>query len=287
MFGQQNRFFTLIGGVALIALPHINAIGQEAESAADQRMQLMQTRALAIKFDSDVDGFPESLSPKPLFRYDDVTRGYVDGAIWRLGDHGRPRVIISTELHRNFFGAGPKIIYEFLSLTDQTFQAGSKDFTRWMPDGSESTMKTIKQTPTPAQSPVRRLQQMRVIANRFSAMQIVEGQKIQLRRLPQPIGRYDESKQPNDDELNEEPDATGSDESQIDGAIFVFASGRMPGLLLMIESDGKKWQYGVGRLSRPSELVVSLDGDQVWARVPTSRSWSSPFTSTNAPAKVP
>lgn len=265
-----------VGAIILFFAQHAGA----QDDVAGQRMKLMHERAMAIEFDGEEDGFPTALSPTPLFRYDDVTRGYVDGAVWRLGKHGRPAVIITTELHKNFFGDGPKIIYEFLSMTDQTFLARSKDFPGWMPDGSEVMLTPIKNAPVPADTEVRRIQQMKILVKRFSAMQKVDGQKIMLRRLPQPIGRYGA------EQIEGESEQLPA-EMSTDGAIFVFASGRMPGLLLLIESDGENWFYGVGRLSRPSELVVLLDGLEVWSRVPSSRSWSRPYTSCNATAKVP
>ena len=279
LVGVHARWAVVLLGVALVS------VASAQENVADQRMKLMQERATAIKFDGETDDFPTALSPTPLFRYDDVTRGYVDGAVWRLGERGRPAVIITTELHKNFFGDGPKIIYEFLSLTDETFVARSGDFPGWMPQGSEMTLNLIKGAPVPAETSIRRLQQMKLIAKRFTARQNVERQRISLRRLPQPIGRYGGAALDTNNESSEESSALDAEHPE--GAMFVFASGRMPGLLLLIENDGKSWFYGVGRLSRPSELVVSLDGLDVWSRVPSSRSWSRPYTSTNATAKVP
>jgi hypothetical protein len=65
-----------------------------------KRYQLMQNRMLAAKVSSSEAGFPEKFAEKPIFRYTDPARSYVAAAVWKLGDTGRPRAIITTELHR-------------------------------------------------------------------------------------------------------------------------------------------------------------------------------------------
>ena len=131
-------------------------------------------------------------------------------------------------------------------------------------------MRPIAEAPPPAESRVKRMVQKKQLAQRFSASQEVEGQYLKLRWLPRPIDRY-----------------VPNDEDRADGAIFVFASGRMPGMILLIESDGTKWYFGVGRLSRPSQLIVELDGVEVWRRRPSPRSWTAPYTSTYTSVRVP
>ena len=86
----------------------------ETPSIENQRMEVMRTRALAMRF-RGIDGMPKSLEAEPLFRYDDVPRGYVDGAVWRWGEQGRPQAIVTTELHPRYLGSGPRIVYDFLS----------------------------------------------------------------------------------------------------------------------------------------------------------------------------
>src|SRR4051812_945431 len=100
------------------------AFDEPADSAglAQQRLAVMRTRAEALQFASTEPVFPKQLESRPLFRYEDQTRGYVDGAVWRLGARGRPLAIVTTELHPNYLGAGPCVVYDFLSLSDQTFQ---------------------------------------------------------------------------------------------------------------------------------------------------------------------
>lgn len=122
---------------------------------------------------------------------------------------------------------------------------------------------------------------MKQLARRFSAVQTVtetgtENERLVLRLLPRNIDRY---------VLTNEEEASRSTES--DGAIFLFVAGRMPGVILLLETDGAKWRFGVGRLSAPSTLIVSLDDRPVW-KVPRSTGGSSnSYYATNAPAILP
>ena len=73
------------------------------------------------------------------------------------------------------------------------------------------------------------------------------------------------------------------------GAIFLFANGRNPAVLLVVETDGNEWQYGIGRLSMPSTLEMKLDESVVWTgpRFPSSPGWSEPYTASNSTAQFP
>ena len=85
-----------------------------------QRLQLMEKRIAAITVTSDEEGFPKTFNAKPVFRYTDPARSYVAAAVWKLGESGRPKAIVTTELHRQFFGRSI-ISCEYLSLTQTPF----------------------------------------------------------------------------------------------------------------------------------------------------------------------
>jgi hypothetical protein len=214
----------------------------------------------------------------PLFRYDDETRGYVDGTVWRLGEKGRPLAIITAELHPNYLNSGPKVVYDFLSLTDRPFTARSADIPGWSPGRSAVAMMPLPRAPEPSPVAARRLTQLKEQARRFSGTQEVqetgdlEKTFVHLRLMPREIDRYVPA-------LHE----------LADGAIFLFANGRNPALLLVVETDGKEWQYGIGRLSMPSTLEMKLDNAVVWSqpRIPSSPGWSEPYNASNSPADFP
>jgi hypothetical protein len=246
--------------VSLLFFP--SQVYAEPSDVEEARMELMRTRASSIRFRwPDVERSPSSLQPQPLFRYDDVPRGYVDGSVWRLGQSGRPLAIITTELNPKYLGTSPRVVYDFLSLSEHAFSATSDDVS-WTPSGSAVTMQPLTMAPKPAETASKRLFQMKRIMQGFSARQVVseenpETTKLSLRLLPRPIDRY-----------------VNSQSARSDGAVFLFVAGRMPGVIVFLETDGKKWQYGVGRLSAPSTLTVSIDGENVWI-VPPKRSEAS------------
>ncbi|MEK6262672.1 MAG: hypothetical protein AABP62_29090 [Planctomycetota bacterium] len=247
----------------------------EKSDLAERRLQVMKARAEAIRFSSSNATVPKQLQPMPLFRYEDQTRGYVDGAVWRLGEQGRPLAVITTELHPNYLGEGPRIIYDFLSLTERPFTAKSPDVSGWSPRGSAATLQRLPDAPPPANAPAARLGQMKQLARRFTATQeVTELDKsfVHLRLLPREVDRYS-------------PDAN----AESDGALFLFVNGRNPGVVLLLETNGQEWTYGVGRLSAPSALILRLDDTIVWKepRASGSLTWSSPYTATNAAATFP
>lgn len=265
----------LAGAFALIAVcAFAGAVAEDPDGLADRRLDLMRSRIEQIQFRATPKGFPQTLEPEPLFRYDDLARRYVDGTVWRLGKEGRPLAIITAELTPDYYGAGPRIVYDFLSLTEVPFRATSTDVPGWTPGGSAVTTQRLPDGPPPAPSSTRRLFQMKQLAARFAATQEVDGEHLKLRLLPRPIDRYT-------------PDAQNANRDNADAAIFLFVAGRMPGVLLVLETDGRTWQYGLGRLSGPSELTVTLDGNPVW-KVPVSGyQWTQPYTASNSPAVIP
>lgn len=240
------------------------------ESTVEQeRLKTMKSHVMDIRFYAKGTDFPRQLQDQPLFRYDDLTRGYVDGTVWRLGESGRPKAIVTSELHPSY-GGQPRIVCDYLSLSEQPFLADVITGTTWMPKGSAAKMEAIPNGPPLNANKTLRLFQLKKMAERFSAHQTVEGQELELRLLPRHIDRYQPAE---------------SDDS--DAAIFLFVSGRNPGIVLLIEAIDSTWHYGIGRLSGPSTLTVSLDGTPVWSVEPSQYVWTAPYTAANYPIVVP
>ena len=242
-------------------------------SLEEQRMDLMRSHATDIQFATSDKQLPKQVQAEPLFRYDDVPRGYLDGAVWRWGDGGRPLAIVTTELHPRYLGSGPRIVYDFLSLSDFSFSAISDD-SSWRPSTTAVQMKDLPDQQPPAETAAQRLFQMKRIMRRFSADQVISleppQRKLSLRLLPRPIDRY---------QTNSDP--------RSDGATFLFVAGRMPGVIVFLDTNGKTWTYGVGRLSAPSTLRVSIDNENVYSVDPDTGSWNSGYTASNSPVKIP
>jgi hypothetical protein len=268
-----------VAAMLIVALPPsiVSADDQPKTETplAEARLDLMRSRAQNIAFASREPGFPARLEPTPLFRYDDETRGYVDGTVWRLGKEGRPLAIITTELHPRYLNAGSSVVYDFLSLTERPFTAKSQDVTGWSPRGSAVSFQPLPGAPPASAVTTSRLSQLKQQSRRFTATQEVSELDItfvHLRLLPREIDRYVPDAQP-----------------QSDGAIFLLVNGRNPALVLLLETDEGGWRYGIGRLSAPSTLTVRLDDAIVWSQPPASGSlgWANPYTASNSPATFP
>ena len=61
--------------------------GDEKANVARQRLEIMTAHIKSIVISSTDATIPKQMQPTPLFRYDDQTRGYVDGTVWRLPWH--------------------------------------------------------------------------------------------------------------------------------------------------------------------------------------------------------
>jgi hypothetical protein len=131
----------LLGVIAVfVALFTLSFAEDEPTDLAAQRMGVMKAHIETARISSHDPELPRAMHPTPLFRYDDETRGYVDGTVWRLGETGRPLAIVTTELHPDYLGGGPRMVYDLLSLTERRFTFRSKDIVNWSPTGSAVTM---------------------------------------------------------------------------------------------------------------------------------------------------
>jgi hypothetical protein len=240
------------------------------EALAMRRFELMQKRVAAGKVESGEPGFPHAFAPEPIFRYSDPTRGFVAGAVWKLGDEGRPKALLATELRRKIQGKGnPNISYEFSSLTTTPFSLRSDDMD-WSPTGTRFEFKPIPKAQAPEATPQGRLRQLREMSRRFASNEEVNKEKFELRLLPTPVDRY-----------------TPSSAERADGAIFFFTLGTNPEVVLLIESDGKEWSYAAGRMTGAQVVVLTLDGALAWEAVTPAMRRDSSFTGSIIPIDIP
>jgi hypothetical protein len=238
------------------------------EALATHRFELMQLKIAAAKVRSNEEGFPTEFAAKPIFRYSDPARGYVAAAVWKLGEVGRPRALIATELDRSDHGK-PCISYEYSSLTATPFSVTSDDM-RWSPTRTDFEFKPIPNAPVPEATHQLRLRQLRDLARRFASREVVKNEKCKLRLLPSPIDRY-----------------TPSRVERADGAIFLFTFGTNPEVVLLIESDGKQWSYAAGRMTGAQVVVLTLDNSIVWEGLPLEMGRDSSFTGSITPIDIP
>jgi hypothetical protein len=270
-----------LAGYALVAVGAMACIGHaddknptgkgRAEALAMSRFELMRKRVASAKVESGEQVFPRAFSPEPIFKYNDPTRGFVAGAVWKLGDEGRPKALLATELRRSSraLQGRPSISYEFTSLTATPFSLRSDDM-GWSPAGTRFEFKPIPKAQAPEATPQRRLRQLREIARRFASNEEYNREKHELRLLSTPVDRY-----------------TPSGGDQADGAIFFFTLGTNPEVVLLIETDGKGWSYAAGKMTGAQVVALTLDGAVAWEGAPPGKNRDSSSTGSIFPIDIP
>lgn len=235
----------------------VSSAPAEDDAQAKQRLKWMQEAVGSLEPESSELKTKAALTfaSKPLLRYSDPTRGGVDNkanvlldaGVWRLGTEGRPTALVTVEIYRAH-NRSRILAFEFLSLTEAKFALKHKtEKIRWDPAGSALALEKMPDAPKPAATAAVRLVQMRQLARRFAAKEVIDKESIECRLLTQPINRYQSEV-----------------EKIVDGAIFVYANGTNPELGVVLESDGQHWWYGTLRLTG-AESSVTLDGRQVAA----------------------
>jgi hypothetical protein len=270
---QLKTWFALVPAYLCVALGPLRAQDVDSFAKRAERLQEMKRLVTAFRIASvaGAESFPMTLMPAPLLRWNDPSRQFHDGALWAwAGGGGRPLAVVSVGVvpHAQY---GEVYNFEFTSTVSGqvTADAGGKFVPlpspfnpaigrdlHWAPRGPGVQFQELPDAPGPADSEAGRPRQMRDLAGRFAAWQFNKPparERYELRLLPRPIYRYADA-------------ASGL----LDGAIFVFAFGTDPEVMLLLEArrQGQRegqasWQYALARLSR-AEPAVSLDRREVW-----------------------
>lgn len=258
MRSSPIRTFGLIGLTAALVvaggIPGRFASGQDpAPSAKDtedeeRARRLAETKELAhslkvVAVDEQGKETPATLVQEPLHRWTDPTRAFSAGSLWAWKVSGRPVAVVGIELYAHWS-------LEFVSLSTGLVKAEDGSI-RWAPTKAGVTFNAIPDAPAPAATEAGRLRQMRDLAPRFSGREYWDKKYYPLRLLPHPIDRYSDP-------------ASGV----VDGALFIYANGTNPEILLMIEArrtgDGPpQWSFAAAPLSH-AEVILKVGARDVW-----------------------
>lgn len=195
------------------------------------------------------------LLEQPVLSWSNPERRTPAGAlfIWTLD--GRPQVAMGL-----YPVADQSLDHEFQSLSPYPLRASRGGAIVWQPTEAGMELHPIDRATTPSKSEPARLRQMRGLARQFTARLVPPHKRSTLLRLlASPVYRY--------------PDRPSSE--ILDGAVFVFAQGTDPEVLLIIEaveeaSGEAKWQYGCARMTMVP-LEVSRQRVPVWQ---TETAWA-------------
>jgi hypothetical protein len=242
--------------------PGATTEGTQEEPRADsadtkaRAARLEEMRALAAKLSFEEPGTKPAVRhlviEEPLLHFYDADRGFLDGTLWAYGREGRPVAFLEMYCGRE---VNPRYRHATTGTCDRPMKLIGAPRIAWTPQSSAIAWAALKADKQPAADRGPRLRQMKALAKRFSAYQIIEPemQREELRMLAQPLYRYTDAK-----------------EKIHDGAVFALALGTNPEALLFIEArdDGNNaatWFYGWARRGTKASVHGLLDGEEVWS----------------------
>jgi hypothetical protein len=189
-----------------------------------------------------------AFAEKPLLRYSDPARETVDGTLWLWTHEGRPAALLCLfTVPIDWKGWN----YEWTSFSDQPLRVTGRRWWTWTPQPAKGDWLAAAADP-PADSETTRLLQMRSIARRFTAQETLRGEPYVLRLLARPLHRYSTPQQ-----------------RVIDGALFAYAYGTNPEIILQVEArgsaDDRTWHVRFARASS-ARVAVLENGREVWSQ---------------------
>ena len=240
------------------------------------RLEMMRgwASSLAVKVDIDGEFVERQILDIPLLHYHNLPGETLDATLWAWGSGGRPIALASISRERNVSNI-EKWSCELVSLADKPVMLTAIPGWKWAPATSGIEWKPVADAPVAGETLVVRLRQMKEIARRFSATGIYQDgkERIELRLIDRALHRFSDP-----------------EHGLIDGAVYAFACGTNPEVLLLIEcrKDGSgnvAWHQGFARLGA-GHLAARLGDRVVWER-PEIKSWNAaePYFSTYGPVE--
>jgi hypothetical protein len=258
------------------------AIGQSADHQVpksnddDRAARLAAMNRIAGSFQAvAIDGgtrIEAGMARDPAYRWNDPTREFSDGTLWFSRSSGRPIAVLAIELYPQNKAFGTVWALEFTSLSTGPIEVeGGEHFDeayadmhppradgtlRWAPAKGGLEFRAVPDAPAPAATEAARLRQMSDMLKRFSAHEYYKtnSQDYTLRLISHPIDRYNAA-------------ASGL----IDGAIFAYANGTNPEVLVLFEARRQRvgqlnWSYAAAPLAR-AKVSLKCGPQEVWVHL--------------------
>jgi len=230
-----------------------DAEDQPEEARRARQLQKMKLSAAQYKlFPADDRERPFKFVEAPVLRWANPVGGAKDGTVFVWTDRGRPQAVLQL-----FTYDDDHFSHEWQSLADRPLTAERAGAAVWTPAEPALQFQELKDVDVPAATAGGRLRQMKSLAAKFSSTFTGFAQSptpVELRLLTQPLYRY-------------EP---GADSKLVDGALFAFAQGTDPQMLLALEArtDGTtpRWEFAFARMASGS--VVGRYGQKEVYSVP-------------------
>lgn len=227
--------------------------GQSESARAARAAEITKKAAEEYTITRGSEKQPLKLEPKSLLQWSNPVVGSIHGGVYIWTDKGRPEVIVSIY---KFSSPLHHLGVEFHSLSTEPVTAEREGRPAWVVSAPGIEFKPIPGAPKPADTPARRLLQMRALAKEFTATETTREEppkpsvKRDLRLLTQPIHRY-----------------STTDSEVLDGALFTFVLGTDTEIFLILEArrapGGYEWQYALARMNS-IVFQVTHRGREVW-----------------------
>ncbi|MDM4018298.1 hypothetical protein [Roseiconus lacunae] len=234
-----------------------------ADDSPNARLEYLNHLLERVRVEIEHDGTTLQVKTptQPILRFGDATRQTSDGVLWAFGE-GRPKAMIAMEMVVNSTGQ-PIVSYEFLCLTDSRLKVRAGEGWVWMPRQSEMQFQMFPKSPSVPKTESLKRRQMKLLATQFSVSEKFEQEDFHLRLMPNPIVHYS---------------IKGSQTES--GAVFVFANGTNPEVLLFLETNRGKWQFGLARMCGAAPVAL-LNNESVWSKPSMGeigKGWTLPYT---------
>jgi len=187
-------------------------------------------------------------SPQPVQTFEDPVTLSQHGSVYLWADQHRPLAIGSF-----YFQADGARVDEFQSLaTGGELTAEFAGAVVWRPQTPGIKIQPLDDKDEVPATKELRLRTMRDIARRFTAsVTDRRAGRLELRLLPQPLHRYQDA-----------------NSGLVDGAIFSFAKGTNPEVLLLLEAHSQngsdRWHFALARMSARG-CTVNYKDREIWA----------------------
>jgi hypothetical protein len=232
----------------LLADPQAAAKKAAPESKNADSLAVMKAAASRYHFQAAAGEGATLSMPDPILRWSNPVAQEEDAGLFLWTRQGRPEAAAQFFVRKNLW------MHEFQSLSESPFSVAWRGQTIWAPAKPGLIFHVEPDSRPPDTNAIRRLRQMRTIAESFTAsveFQYDTTSHYELRLLSRPLYRY------------------GSAEGKVlDGSLWAFVQGTNPEVLLLVESrpapnQTLKWNFAFAAMtSYPAE--ARRNGKTVW-----------------------
>ena len=229
-----------------------------SHAALASKVAAKEVKKFTFRFADDPDAKLE-LHPTPILRYTNPLRVEVYSTLFVWMHKGRPEVIASvSSWHspRQYLGLAAT------SLSEHKLVGEREGREIWRPQKAGIEFRPIFEAGAPGATSIVRLRQMGLLAQQFTAefrrdATVPEGGKLRL--LSRPLHRYNSTR-----------------DTVLDGAMFGFADGTAPHLILLIEArqtpTDARWEYALAP-KNSTEFHVRHADRPVWSLPQLAPPW--------------